>query len=80
MSNIIKLRFPIESEGQTVAEVTLRRPTVGDMLHADRAKGSDADKEIKMFSNLTELSLTAIESLDLADYQQLQKEYQDFLS
>jgi len=80
MSNKITLQFPIESEGQTLEEITLRRPTVGDMLNADREKGSEANKEIRMFSNLTELSLSAIESLDLSDYRKLQEAYQDFLS
>jgi hypothetical protein len=80
VSDTIKLDYPIETEGRTVSEISLRRPTVGDMLNADRGKGSEADKEIRMFANLSELPLTAIESLDLADYRKLQETYQDFLS
>ena len=80
MSSTIKLKFPIESEGRTLEEVTLRRPTVGDMLNADKGKGNEGDKEVRMFSNLTEIPLTAIEALDLADYRQLQEAYSGFLS
>lgn len=50
------------------------------MLAADKAKGSDAEKEIAMFANLCEELPETIESLDMADYQQLQETYRGFLS
>jgi len=74
---VIELKYPL---GNGFDKLRLRRPKVRDMLAADKAKGSDAEKEITMFANLCELAPIEIESLDMADYQALQKAYQDFLS
>lgn len=73
----IVLKYPLEC-GRT--SVTMRRPKVRDMLASDKAKGSDAEKEIALFANLCELAPVDIESLDMVDYQALQKAYQGFLS
>ena len=80
MSETIQLDYPVESEGRTLSEITLRRPKVSDMLNASKGRGDEAEKEIRMFANLAEVAPSAIESLDLADYQKLQQAYQDFLS
>lgn len=77
MSQIVTLKYPL---GNGFDKLNLRRPKVRDMLAADKAKGTDAEKEIAMFANLCEVAPTDIESLDMADYQALQKAYQDFLS
>ena len=76
----IKLAHPIEVDGGPVSALQLRRPRVRDMLAADKAAGSEAEKEIRMFSNLCEVAPSVIESLDLADYTRLQETYKDFLS
>ena len=76
----ISLEYPVEMNGITVSELRLRRPTVRDMLAAEKAQGSDAEKEIRMFCNLCEVEPGVIESLDLSDYAKLQRAYQGFLS
>lgn len=76
----IKLEYPVSVDGAEVNSLSLRRPTVRDMLAADKAAGSEAEKEIRMFSNLCEVTPSVIESLDLADYTRLQETYKDFLS
>ena len=76
----VKLHYPVTVNGADVEALNLRRPTVRDMLAADKARGSDAEKEIRMFCNLCEVGPEVIESLDLADYARLQKAYQGFLS
>ena len=76
----IKLAYPVLVDGDTVNALQLRRPVVRDMLAADKAAGSEAEKEIRMFSNLCEVAPSVIESLDLADYTRLQETYKDFLS
>ncbi len=76
----ITLKYPITVNNTAVSELTLRRPTVRDMLAADKMQGSDAEKEIRMFCNLCEVEPSVIETLDLADYNQLQQAYQGFLS
>ena len=60
--------------------LTLRRPKVRDMLAADKASGSDAEKEVRVFANLCEVAPAVIEALDMADYQALQERYAGFLS
>jgi len=39
MSERIPLHFPIEHDGVPIAEVALRRPTVGDHLAAQKSSG-----------------------------------------
>jgi len=80
MSDPIKLKHPITLEGEEVTQLTLRRPKVRDMLGADKQGGTDAEKEIRIFANLCEVTPAVIEELDLADYQALQGVYQGFLS
>lgn len=76
----ITLKYFVSVNGLTVNKLSLRRPTVRDMLAADKTDTSDAEKEISMFCNLCEVEPAVIESLDLADYAQLQQVYQSFLS
>lgn len=80
MSTQVELKFPVIISGETVETLTLRRPKVRDMLAGDKQGGSDADKEIRTFANLCEVSPKVIEELDLIDYRQLQEGYQGFLS
>jgi hypothetical protein len=73
----LQLQYPLENG---IINITMRRPKVRDMLASDKAKGSDAEKEIALFANLCEVAPVDIESLDMVDYQALQKAYQGFLS
>lgn len=74
---VIDLKYPLE-DGTN--RLNMRRPKVRDMLAADKAKGSDAEKEIAMFANLCEVAPGDIEALDMADYKELQTAYSGFLS
>ena len=56
----IKLDYPVDG----VDSISMRRPKVRDMLAADKASGSDAEKEINMFSNLCEQTPGFIQDLD----------------
>lgn len=76
----ISLSFPIEHDGLTVVEIALRRPTVGDHLAAQKAAGTDAEREIRLIANLSELPPAAIHKLDMKDYAALQKVLGGFLS
>jgi len=75
----IKLNFPIEHDGLPIQEIALRRPTVGDHLAAQKAAGTDAEREIRLIANLAELPTDAILKLDMKDYAQLQKALGGFL-
>lgn len=54
-SERITLNFPIEHDGVPIADIALRRPTVGDHLAAQKSAGSDAEREIRLIANLAEL-------------------------
>ena len=76
----IKLKHPVTVDGVEVGSLTIRRPKVRDMLSVEKGEGVQADKEIRLFANLCEVTPVTIQELDMADYANLQKAYQDFLS
>jgi len=76
----IQLIEPIKLGGRDYIELEVRRPKVKDQLAAESVTGTDAKKEIWMFASLCGVSEEVIGELDLADYQQLQKAYQGFLT
>lgn len=77
----IELKNPVEMAGGVkVGELKMRAPKVRDMLAADKISGSDAEREVRLFSNLCEVEPTVIEGLDMADYVKLQEAYRGFLS
>ena len=76
----IELTHSIEIDGAKVGVIHLRRPKVRDMLSVEKSVDNDAEKEIQLFANLSELSPDNLLELDMADYAKLQKVYQDFLS
>ena len=75
----LQLRYPVSADGAELATLTLRRPKVRDLLAAETAGGSPAEKEIRLFAHLCETPPAVIEAMDLADYQRLQEAYQGFL-
>lgn len=77
---LIRLSQAITVDGQTLNEITLRRPKVRDRLLVERLGTTDAEKEVALIANLAELPTSAIEELDLTDYVKIQGVLQDFLS
>lgn len=79
----VKLRHPVEVDGTTHSELTMRRPLVGDLRAAQRSAGAGAtpaDVEIATFTNLCEVPPALWDKMDLGDYYQVQDAYQGFLS
>lgn len=76
----IDLATPIDMHGAKVAVLSIREPRVADMLAVEKMGGSDAEKELRLFANLTECEPAALQQLTLRDYAKLQKAYQGFLS
>ena len=75
----IKLNYPIESDGTTIADLNMRRSKVKDrFIVAKRKNSSDEEKESRLFANLCEVAPNVIEELDESDYANLQKAYMDF--
>ena len=75
----IALRYPAQLSDRTLSSITMRRPTVGDHLAAQKSAGTDAEREIRLIANLAELPPAAIYQLDMKDYAQLQKVLGGFL-
>ncbi len=75
----LKLKHPVELDGRTYEELSIRRPKVKDRLAVDKMKATDAEKEVRLFSNLAEVPPELIETLDMSDYVTLQAIWQDFL-
>ncbi|EGW22171.1 phage tail assembly protein [Methylobacter tundripaludum] len=73
----IDLLFPLDNG---ITKLVMRRPKVRDLRAADKIKGGPAEVEVSMFSNLCEVSPDDIDSMDMADYGELQKTYASFLS
>lgn len=76
----IELKEPVEVGGLCIDKLSMRGPKVRDLLAAEKAGKGDAEREIRLFSLLCEVSPKAIEELSLADYGKLQQAYQGFLS
>ncbi len=75
----IKLQFPIKVDGATINEISLRRPTVKDMRVARVTGGKDdAAQEINLIANLAQITPDAVESLDMADFVNVQKSLAGF--
>ena len=72
---VIKLKYPIGS----LTELSMRRVKVRDQLAANRSKGNESEKEIFLFASLCEVTTEQIETMDMADYMQIQEVYSGFL-
>ncbi|MDA0902554.1 MAG: phage tail assembly protein [Proteobacteria bacterium] len=79
MIQTIKLKYSLESDGQTYKELNMRRSKVKDRLLVSKMKSApDEEKEIRLFANLCEVTPSVIEELDESDYANLQKAYMGF--
>ena len=76
----IQLRYGFEMEGETVTELTMRPPLARDSRDAQGGAASSADMEIRLFANLCEVTVAAVESLQMADYVLVQRAYEGFLA
>ena len=79
----VTLKHPVEIDGATIETLTIRRPLVRDLRAAQRRAGAgapDAEVEVALLSNLCEVTPETLDAMDLADYLELQREYERFLS
>ncbi|MEG1825518.1 MAG: phage tail assembly protein [Cloacibacillus sp.] len=76
----IDLSYPITIDGTETSVLVMRRPKVVDTVLFQKSQGTDADKEIKLFSNLCEVTPEEIGQLDMMDYAKLQVQYGNFMA
>ena len=75
---IIPLEFPVEADGATISELTMRRVRVSDELAVEQIATAGA-REAQLFANLCSVSKETIARLYLSDYQALQEAYRGFM-
>lgn len=80
MTTRISLDYLITHNAQTISELALCRPTVGDNLAAQKAGASDAEREIRLIANLSEVAPEVVHLLDMKDYSKMQQVLAGFLS
>ncbi len=76
----IKLKYPVQYNGQEYNELTMRRSKIRDRLAISKLSCSDEEKEVRLLANLCEVNPEVIMELDEKDYQALQKEYLSFFN
>lgn len=75
----IRLEFPIQrANGETVAEITVRRPKVADLRELDRASG-DIARQAVLIGRLCALTPKEVDQLDAGDFTVLGRVVADFL-
>ncbi len=60
-------------------KITMRKPKVRDMRIVANEE-NEIEKEIKLISNLTNLTIEELDDMDLEDYRKLQEALMGFLS
>lgn len=71
----ITLSEPVEYNGETIEQLTMRKPKVRDLKLLPSGL-NDQDREITLLANLCDQSPEALEELTLGDYADLQQIYQ----
>lgn len=74
----ISLSRPFEVDGQRKTELTMREPTVQDQLTMSHQGGSDAQQELRLLSNLLEVTEADIKRLPLRDYKRVARAFVGF--
>lgn len=78
---VVKLLYPVTlANGETLTQVAVRRPTVGDSIRAKIKPGTqDAEGEVRLLAKLCDLNVEDFMLLDMADYFALQEILLSFL-
>ena len=73
----IALRYPAQLSDRTLSSITMRRPTVGDMLDYP-IKNGGLDEEAALVAALPGLRPEDLRELDMDDYERLQDQLLTF--
>ena len=64
----ITLSRPLDVNGAKISTVRMREPTVADQMASEKASDSEAEKELTLMGNLSELTVDDLKRLTLRDY------------
>lgn len=76
----IKLDFPVQLPDRTLNEVTMRRPTVGDLVCYPVRDNADLEGELDLLCHLCGLLPEDAQGMDAKDYDTLREQYVFFRS
>lgn len=74
----IPLAYPVEHEGTTITEVTLRRAKTKDLRLIDAAGGNDLDQGVAMVAAISGLPVAAVDEMDAEDFATISEALADF--
>lgn len=74
----ITMSRPFEVDGQKRTELTMREPTVLDQLTMSHQGGSDAQQELRLLSNLLEITEADLKRMTVRDYKRVAAAYVGF--
>lgn len=74
----ITLSRALDVDGAKITALRMREPTVADQETAVDSGGSDASREISMFSNLMEITPDQMRKLPIRDYKRVQEAFLNF--
>lgn len=77
---LIKLVYPVQLPDRTLREVTMRRPTVGDLVRYPVRDNADLEGELDLLCHLCGLLPEDAQGMDAADYDALRNQYVFFRS
>jgi len=74
----ITLRSKATINGEKVETLRMREPTVDDINVMQKMKGDDAGKEVKIISNLCEITPSEVSALTLRNFGRVQEAFKLF--
>lgn len=75
---VITLNYPVQLADKTLDQVTMRRPSMGDLLDHEPKGSDDVITELTLIGLLCELKQEEMRRLDSTDYARLQDQYVRF--
>lgn len=66
MTATVKLKYPVEHNGKTYAELTFRRAKFGDFCKADKVTGEN-DKTAAVLASMSGTNIPLIHDIDMED-------------
>jgi hypothetical protein len=78
-SMIVTLSKPFEVNGAKLSYLTMREPSVDDQIISGDVRGSEAVKEVHLFSNLCTVAPADLRKLPVRDYLRLQAAFANFI-
>lgn len=71
----IKLDFPVQLADRSLETISMRRPTIGDILKHKIGANSGLKKDIAFYADLCGLVPDEMERLDSVDYDKIQTQF-----